>query len=204
MEKKKKASIKFTKTSPYIVSGLAEITDSHGRKHKIKPVTAFCRCGRSKNMPFCDGSHAGEGLCEEKQPDRRPNNRKEYRGREITVYFDLGVCAHARECVSNLPAVFDTGRRPWILPDNASVEEVIRTIEKCPSGALSYSCKGEYVDCFDQKEEIVTEKYGPMRVRGGIKLEDDAGSTPASKEHYTLCTCGRSKNKPFCDGSHRD
>ncbi|MHC4779758.1 MAG: CDGSH iron-sulfur domain-containing protein [Planctomycetota bacterium] len=46
------------------------------------------------------------------------------------------------------------------------------------------------------------DQGGPYDVTGGIALMDPEGSTPESREHCTLCRCGSSKNKPFCDGTH--
>jgi len=64
--------------------------------------------------------------------------RRNYRGTDIQVSFDADLCIHARECVRGLPAVFNRGRRPWILADNAPTEEVTRVVEDCPTGALQY------------------------------------------------------------------
>jgi CDGSH-type Zn-finger protein len=83
---------------------------------------------------------------------------------------------------------------------------VIETVRKCPSGALSYSIDGiEYRDQ-DRKPMITVSKDGPYIVIGGIALmgNDSQFGQGASKEHYTLCRCGASKNKPFCDGAHRE
>lgn len=63
-------------------------------------------------------------------------SRKAYEGTELTVSFDPEVCVHAGECVRGLPAVFEVGRRPWILPDADSAENVIAQVGRCPSGAL--------------------------------------------------------------------
>ena len=74
----------------------------------------------------------------------------------------------------------------------------------CPSGALSYTVGGVLYDSKDRSPAIVVTKNGPYRVVGGIALNDPEGSRPQSPEHYTLCRCGASKNKPFCCGEHRD
>jgi uncharacterized Fe-S cluster protein YjdI len=63
-------------------------------------------------------------------------SRKTYEGRDVDVSFDPEVCQHAAECVRGLPAVFDSKQRPWIQPDNATAEEVVAQVAKCPSGAL--------------------------------------------------------------------
>jgi len=92
--------------------------------------------------------------------------------------------------------------KPWIDPDGADVEAIIETIKKCPSGALSYSI--EDVEYRDQTREpmITVSKDGPYCVTGGVELKDQPRGEGASDEHCTLCRCGASKNKPFCDGSH--
>lgn len=96
--------------------------------------------------------------------------------------------------------------KPWINPDGATVEDIIETIEKCPSGALSYSLDGvENRDQDDRKPMVMVSQNGPYIMTGGIELIDEEQfGQGASKEHYTLCRCSVSKNKPFCDGLHRD
>ncbi|MDR0806681.1 MAG: (4Fe-4S)-binding protein [Enterobacteriaceae bacterium] len=64
-----------------------------------------------------------------------------YTGKNIDVYFNTHVCQHSGNCVRGNHAVFDLARKPWILADNASVEEVKRVIDSCPSGALQYNEK---------------------------------------------------------------
>jgi uncharacterized Fe-S cluster protein YjdI len=62
--------------------------------------------------------------------------RKTYAGKEVDVSFDPEVCIHAAKCVRGLPAVFDTKRRPWIVPNAAEADEVLAQVGRCPSGAL--------------------------------------------------------------------
>jgi CDGSH-type Zn-finger protein len=105
-----------------------------------------------------------------------------------------------------LPSVFRLNARPWINPNAAETKEIINTITKCPSGALSYSLDGiEYQDQNEREPMITISKDGPYLVTGGIDLTGDAiqWAEGASKEHYVLCRCGASNNKPFCDGMHR-
>ena len=115
----------------------------------------------------------------------------------------IEVSAHAAECVKNLPLVFRLNQRPWINPNQeTTIEKIIETIKKCPSGALSYSIDGiEYRD-FDGKPLVKVSKDGPYLVSGGIELIGGEFTDDISKEHYTLSRCGASNNKPFCDGSH--
>lgn len=165
---------------------------------------ALCRCGQSKSKPFCDGTHSVVGF-ESKSGESAgspPDRRKNYVGREVTVHDNRAMCSHAAECIRNLPAVFRLGERPWVNADGASVEEVIETVRKCPSGALSYSIDG--VEHRDQNREprVTVARNGPYHVTGGIDLAGAKWAEGASKEHYALCRCGASANKPFCDGTH--
>jgi uncharacterized Fe-S cluster protein YjdI len=66
-----------------------------------------------------------------------------YRGGEVTVTFDKGVCIHAGNCVRGLPAVFDLKGKPWVQPDEASAAEVVAQVGRCPSGALQIAAREE-------------------------------------------------------------
>ncbi|MDK2939951.1 MAG: hypothetical protein PWQ51_2116, partial [Methanolobus sp.] len=68
-------------------------------------------------------------------------------------------------------------------------------------GALSYTINGELHKDYSEEPEISIMKDGPYNVTG-IELNDPDGSVPETQDHYSLCRCGNSKNKPFCDGSH--
>lgn len=177
---------------------------------------ALCRCGASKNKPFCDGTHnvigfssANKTLDEDDDMKKMviKDKRRDYPGKEITVHDNRRICSHAAECVNNLSSVFKLGSKPWINPDASKMNEIIDVVRKCPSGALSYSIDGvEYRDPEEQRNPTVTVlKNGPYHITGGIELigENIQFGEGASKEHYTLCRCGVSENKPFCDGSHK-
>jgi hypothetical protein len=102
--------------------------------------------------------------------------------------------------------VFKLDARPRIDPDGANGEDIIQTIRKCPSGALSYSIEGvEYKDQTEREPMITVSKNGPYHVTGSIDLIGDSiqWADGSSKEYYTLCMCGASSNKPFCDGMHK-
>ncbi|MDF2737941.1 MAG: hypothetical protein K0S93_1800 [Nitrososphaeraceae archaeon] len=171
---------------------------------------ALCRCGASKNKPFCDGTHSIIGFSSKNNEDNNNNKvaskrRKSYVGKKITIHDNRNICSHAAECVNNLPSVFRLNQRPWIDPDDETIaiEKIIETIRKCPSGALSYSIDDiEYRD-YDGKPLVKVDKNGPYMISGGIDLIGEAEfPDDVSTEHYTLCRCGASNNKPFCDGSH--
>jgi len=200
--KKTEPCINFTKTTPYMVSNLENFYDSQGNHLNTKPVMALCRCGQSRNKPYCDGSHNTTGIDGEKLPGRLKDKVHSFKGKEITIHDNRAVCSHDRACVRELPQVFKTGRRPWINPNGASVEEITAVIAKCPSGALSYTLNNIKWNGPDREPAIKVAENGPLEVTGSIRLQDDMNSTPQSTEHYTLCRCGGSKNKPFCDGIH--
>ena len=163
---------------------------------------ALCRCGGSANKPFCDGTHGKNGFTDEKLSDGKLDRRENYAGKHITIHDNRGICAHAGHCTDNLASVFKLDAEPWIDADAASAEDIINTIKKCPSGALSYSI-GEVEHRDQQRPPMVTvTKDGPYAITGGIELLDQPRGEGASLEHYTLCRCGGSKNKPFCDGTH--
>jgi len=162
----------------------------------------LCRCGGSANKPFCDGTHARNGFSSQKLPGRVPDQRDDYVRQELTVHDNRGICQHSGFCTDNLAAVFRLHAEPFVDLSGADKDAIIAQVRQCPSGALSYSIDGvEYRD--QQREPTITvSKDGPYRVTGGIDLPDEARAEGASTEHYALCRCGGSKNKPFCDGTH--
>jgi len=200
----KKPSIVLTKTTPYMVHDLGNFSNSKREKLTTNPVMALCRCGESQNKPCCDGSHVKKGIDSEKKKGRMRDKVRDYVGKDITIHDNRGVCSHDGGCVDSLPSVFEKGRWPWINPDAAGVEEIMAAIKKCPSGALSYTIGEETRTSIDREPAIKVAQNGPLEITGGIIFEDDMGSKPQSAEHYTLCRCGESKNKPFCDGSHNE
>jgi uncharacterized Fe-S cluster protein YjdI len=128
-----------------------------------------------------------------------------YRGKEITIVYDRYLCMGAGYC-GELEAVFGTHDAPKYEPDGAPVEEIIATIKRCPSGALSYLMDDAHISTYYDETCIVIEKDGPLNFQGTIGLIDDQDSDTLLPEadHYTLCRCGSSKKKPLCDGSHHE
>ncbi len=189
---------------PYLVKGLETLTGSGEEALETKDVIALCRCGGSANKPFCDGTHKTNGFTSENASDRSKDRRVDYAGAEITVHDNRAICAHCGACTKGLPAVWDTKRTPWIDPDGAPAGEIAEVVRQCPSGALSHSLGGVEHRDHERPPAILVSRNGPYYVTGGIELEvDDAlWGEGASREHFTLCRCGHSKNKPFCDGTH--
>ena len=189
---------------PYLVKGLTTFTNSRGEAIAVQETIALCRCGGSMKKPFCDGTHAKIGFEDSRKPERVKGERRDYVGKSITIHDNRGMCAHAGVCTDRLSSVWRMGVKPWIDPDGAGVEAIIETVEACPSGALSYTIDDEeHRDC-DSLPAIKLAKNGPYEVTGGVSLEGIEFGDGASREHFTLCRCGASKNRPFCDGSHFD
>jgi uncharacterized Fe-S cluster protein YjdI/CDGSH-type Zn-finger protein len=128
-----------------------------------------------------------------------------YTGDEIDVTYDADRCIHAAECLRGLPAVFDTGRRPWILPSAASADAIAAVIARCPSGALHYTRKdGGTPEAPAVPTTMTPVPGGPLYVRGLIQLRAPDGSLIVEDTRAALCRCGLSENRPFCDNSHID
>ena len=190
-----------TENGPYRVEGLERLLNSRGEPLATREVVYLCRCGGSQNKPFCDGTHAKIGFKGRRESRRQISRRKSYPGRELTIHDNRAICAHAGFCTDSLPGVFRSGRKPWIDPDAAAAEEIAATIRRCPSGALAYALEGFEWDGDGREPAITVSKDGPYWVIGSIELVH-AGPRGPSREHFALCRCGQSKNKPFCDGSH--
>lgn len=195
-------TIECKPNGPYLVKGLEDLRDSRGDRVETKPVMALCRCGGSASKPFCDGTHQKNGFSGARLADSSADKRESYPAKGITIHDNRSICAHAGHCTDGLAAVFKYGSEPWIDPSGATAQAIVETIHRCPSGALSYTLNG--VEGGDQQREpaITATKDGPYAVVGGAQLLGQSWAQGASREHYTLCRCGGSKNKPFCDGTH--
>ena len=215
-EKSPPPELEARPNGPYAVKNLPRLVSATGEALPVKPAMALCRCGGSSQKPFCDGTHRKNGFSSARQSDPKDDARRTYPGKGIVVYDNRSLCAHAGRCTDGLANVFRSGGTPWIDCGGASVAEIIATVQKCPSGALSYSIPGEEtaaptaepgsaVESGSAVEPcIAVEKNGPYHVTGGVALQNEPWRQGASPERYTLCRCGHSKNKPFCDGSHWD
>ena len=197
-----KPSIELREHGPALVSGATSLIGANGAPLPTKQTMALCRCGASKKTPFCDGSHNSIGFSDKKSSGRTADEVLTYEGDKITVHYNKLLCSKAAVCGRQLGAVFDITRDPWIDPDRGLVRQIIEVIRSCPSGALSYNLPGQEVrHALLRDSSIVLEKNGPYHVRN-IALENTEWPAGACQKKYTLCRCGASKNKPFCDGSH--
>lgn len=120
----------------------------------------------------------------------------------MTIHDNRGICAHAARCTDGLKEVFRLGTEPWIDPNGADADAIIAQVNQCPSGALSYSVDG--VEHRDREGDpmILVAPNGPYAIFGGADLQDVTWGDGASHEHFDLCRCGHSTNKPFCSGAH--
>jgi CDGSH-type Zn-finger protein len=204
--------IVVAENGPYLVTNAAAVRSHLGEPMLVPPQLALCRCGESGDKPFCDGSHARTGFSGAKDPKRVPDRRDTYPGPQVTIFDNRGICQHSGFCTDRLPTVFRTSAEPFVAPNGGRMDEIVRAARDCPSGALSLELDGtearDLADWHGRREQAVeVSRDGPYRVTGGIPLADAAGADVSraqgsSREHYALCRCGHSQNKPFCSGMH--
>ena len=128
--------------------------------------------------------------------------RHTYRGSAIEVTFDLDLCTHIGACLRRSPEVFELRRRPWILADRQSADELANVIERCPSGALQYRrLDGAPDESPPEPPHVTPIRNGPLLVRGRVEVHREVGKLEVLPR-ASLCRCGQSANKPFCDNTH--
>lgn len=140
--------------------------------------------------------------------------QKEYSNGEITIVWKPNLCIHSAKCWKGLIEVFDPKKRPWVNPLGASTDKIKTQINECPSAALSYYINNEpkiksnamNSEKNESKNKPLVEvsvlKGGPLLITGEILLTNMDGSQIKKEGTNAFCRCGRSKHKPFCDGSH--
>ncbi len=196
--------ITVTNGGPYMVEDGIPIYDHQGNPIAATGVYYMCRCGGSSNKPFCDGTHNRNNFNGQEfaSRDTAADRRDTYVGDGVTIYDDRSRCAHAGNCTDNLASVFKMGTEPWIDAKGASVEEIISVIKTCPSGALSHS-KTENGEPEEEPEgpQVTVAVDAPYHTRG-VEVVSGDGESYDVRERQTLCRCGGSRNKPFCDGTH--
>jgi CDGSH-type Zn-finger protein len=213
--------IKVSKNGPYLVSGGVPvlkqtiIADSEGTalewrddaKFPLQEKCGLCRCGQSKNKPFCDGTHLKIGFVgtETAGEETYLNQPKVLDGSAITLTDVEDLCASARFC--------HRAGGIWNIIKDSDDPKVKQTIIEeacdCPSGRLLVHDKKKVkvVEPTFEKSIVTVEDpsvgvSGPLWVRGGIPVESADGKTYQVRNRVTLCRCGKSQNKPFCDSSH--
>lgn len=126
-----------------------------------------------------------------------------YEGTGVTVTYDAARCIHAAECVHTLPSVFDSRARPWVNPSGAQADELAAAVQRCPSGALHVERADGLPESPSATNTAMPTVDGPTYVRGDLALMTADGDVALRDTRMALCRCGNSRNKPFCDGSHR-
>ena len=217
----KRCRIKVTRNGPYLVQGNVPLSEQiiiadaegtanewrEGKKQPQKETYALCRCGQSKNKPYCDGTHSKVNFNGAETATYEPclQRAKEIEGPTVKLADVEDLCASARFC-------HRAGGIWKLIPKSNDSEAKKIAIEEacdCPSGRLIV---------YDKERQEMTEPKctpsigivedpqigggGPIRVQGGIPIESVEGKMYEVRNRVTLCRCGKSKNKPFCDSSH--
>lgn len=198
-----KPTVEERENGPLVVKGVTRMTGPDGAEVAVKEVMALCRCGQSKNKPFCDGSHNDAGF---QSRGGTPSGRDRliaYPGSEVSVTYNPLLCTHAAECGRLASHIFNPAQKPWVQPDKGTAQEVRAVVAACPSGALALGDVEIREHLQADRAEIAVEKNGPYWVHDVTAPVPPQGEG-MSEAKYVLCRCGQSGNKPFCDGSHRD
>jgi CDGSH-type Zn-finger protein len=207
--------ITVTRNGPYVVEGdLPLVRKSIVYSEWHEPLTwrkdatipthgsyRLCRCGQSGHKPFCDGTHARVAFDGSEAAPTEPSagRRLLARGAHIVVSDDRPLCTHAGFCGNRVEKVWDMLPRT----DDSRVRfQVMQMVERCPSGRLAYAVDAGEVEP-DLPVAIAATKDGPYWVTGGVAVTRSDGQPLEVRNRVTLCRCGRSAQKPLCDGTHR-
>ena len=217
MSNDKEIRIRVMKDGPYQVSGVdllkmriksnaagRPVGWEHGPIIEHGVSYQLCRCGHSSNKPFCDWAHSSKGFDGTETANLEPiaKQRKSYEGNRLILTDDKTICVHAGFCVTEKTEIWD------LINETTNSEaraELIQMVRNCPSGHLEYL---EPLNDLPVEENLPKEigviEDGPLYVRGQIEVEAALGQTYEVRNRVTLCRCGASKNKPFCDGMHTE
>jgi CDGSH-type Zn-finger protein len=212
--------IKVTRNGAYKVSGGVPLSEQimmvdgdgqyhgwkAGEKYPVQENYSLCRCGHSNNKPFCDGAHAKikfEGT-EEVARGTYLEQARVIKGPGLKLTDVKDFCAVARFC--------HRAGSTWVLTkqsgDPVARQIAIEEACDCPSGRLvawetdDRAIEPDFEPSIGLVQDTQEGKMGPLWIRGGIPIESAGGTTYEIRNRVTLCRCGKSSNKPFCDGSH--
>lgn len=215
------AKVQISKNGPYVVSGDLPLSKEtiganqggesveweRGAGYPRQPQYALCRCGHSANKPFCDGTHKKIGFDGTETASRKPylEQAKVMQGPTLSLTDAESLCAFARFC--------DPNGQVWNLVNETNVaaarDHFVRQTCNCPSGRLVAwdNATGESIEPKYEPAVVLIEDptqgcSGPLWVRGGVQIIGADGFAYEVRNRVTLCRCGASQNKPFCDGSH--
>jgi CDGSH-type Zn-finger protein len=215
------AKIRISRNGPYIVSGNLPLTkqiidanaagDSvawkQGQQYPLQPQYALCRCGHSANKPFCDTTHAKVGFDGTETASRKSyrDQAKLIRGPKMSLTDAVSLCASGRFC--------DPNGSVWNLVAEtekpAARKHFVQQTCDCPSGRLvawdnetGEAIEPKYEPSIALIEDPFQDCSGPIWVRGGVQVIGADAFEYEVRNRVTLCRCGASQNKPFCDGAH--
>ena len=212
--------ITVSRNGPYVVSGGIPIEENiiirdgegisyewrRGRQYQIQDKYELCRCGQSNNKPFCDGTYSSIQFDGTETAGNDPyiKHAKEIDGLDLDLTDAPSLCVHATFC--------DRAGGIWKLIKQSRDPELKRiAIEEardCPSGRLViWDKEGNEIEPeFEPSIALVEDPQkgvsGPLWIRGCIPIESADDTTYEIRNHVSLCRCGKSANKPFCDGKH--
>lgn len=215
------AKIVVIEHGPYIVTGhvplsIEVITPNkeggswewqRAKSFEVQDRYKLCRCGHSKTKPFCDSTHNAIGFDGTETASNAPfaQQAKTFDGPALVLKDAESFCASARFC--------DNFGSAWNLVEESDKKKqrelLIHEVARCPSGRLVLRDKKtgkpiepDFTPSIGLVEDPVKQRSGPLWVRGGIPVEGASGTRYEVRNRVTLCRCGNSDNKPFCDGSH--
>lgn len=215
--------ITVTKDGPYLVTGSVPLTIQtigtdgegqsidwvEGKSFEPSATCALCRCGHSQNAPYCDGHHITVRFQGTETASHEPYEvqKQSFQGSGLTLDDARALCAGARFC----DAVVDAWTSVEHADDPVARERVLHQAACCPSGrlvAVDKSTGGAIEPKLEPSIGVVEDPSagcsGPLWVRGGIELQSQGGEAYEVRNRVTLCRCGQSSNKPFCDGTHAE
>ncbi|MDR0333425.1 MAG: CDGSH iron-sulfur domain-containing protein [Dysgonamonadaceae bacterium] len=210
-------TIKITENGPYLVSAdialkqfkIDRFEPKHLKDYDTSPYIqngfyALCRCGHSKNAPFCDGAHVKNHFDGTETADKTPyTERVEVFEGETMQLLDDNRCVFARFCHQRHGKVWDSLQED----DVAYKDEIIKGASLCPSGRLTamdedgtyeYTYKPQILIVEDPEEGVSAGLF----VQGGVTVVGADGTEYEVRNRVALCRCGNSENKPFCDSLH--
>jgi len=181
--------------------------------HPAEQPYFLCRCGHSTDKPFCSGAHKISGFDGTETADSGSTAERQETypgGTGIVVKSDATLCTESGFCGTRFEHI---SRMVSESADTQVRAQMMRMIEHCPSGSLTYSIKAGEADIepdLPEQVAVTTEITsdgpidGPLWVTGNIPVERSDGKPLETRNRVTLCSCGLSGNKPLCDCSHRD
>jgi CDGSH-type Zn-finger protein len=221
MEPKSGVRVVVSKDGPYLVTGKIPLaqqiigTDADGGSERwiegkafpLRESYALCRCGHSGRKPYCDGTHAKVGFDGQETATRAPyaDTAKVFDGPTMRLTDAESLCASGRFC--------DPHGSVWNQVEKTDDSEIqatfIRQVGHCPAGRLvawdkitGKPVEPEFPVSIGLIEDPDQQCSGPLWLRGGVAVVSFDGFEYEVRNRVTLCRCGESKNKPFCDGTH--